>query len=572
MGMDKLLAEHRQRPAFVYVRQSTMAQVLKHQTSTDRQRGLAKLAVELGWAPTQVEVLMGDLGSSGKFADDREGFQRLVTEVTLGRVGAIFSTEVSRLARSSADWQRLIEVAGLTRTVLADEQTVYDPRDPNDRLVLGMKGTMAEFELVWLRQRMDEGKRHLARQGRLRFKPPVGYVYDGDRLVLDPDEEVRRAVNQLFERYRASGSCLDVVRFFHEQGLRFPTHPAGTLLWGRLGRSQVHRMVTNPRYAGAYVHGRTRTEAVLEEGRRRQQRRKVAQSDWPVILQAAHPAYVTWEEFMANQKRLSENRPSREGAPSRGAAGSGGALLQGLLLCGRCGSRLTVSYKGTGGRYPIYMCCRRHLDGTGKACAVLMSRFIDQPVVEVALGALTREELEAGPKVAELLEQEDEAVEQQWKLRLDRARYEAKRAERQYNACEPENRVVARTLEGRWNDALVELDKLEREHQELSQRRRAELTELDRRRIAELSSDLPRLWRAGTTTDRDRKMLLRILLKDICVTAIEVPRRALRLRILWHTQAITEVEVDRPRPGSRNAPLTWRVVGTTTSTTSEAVS
>jgi len=463
MGLDKLRAEHKVRRAFVYVRQSTMAQVHEHRSSTERQCGLAQLAVDLGWDPAQVEVVLGDLGCSGKFSEDRDGFQRLATEVSLGRVGAIFATEVSRLARSSSDWHRLIEIAGLTRTLLLDEQAVFEPRDPNDRLVLGMKGTMAEFELVWLRQRMDEGKRHLARQGRLWLPPPVGYVYEGERLVFDPDEEVRRAVSLLFARYRAGGTCLEVVRNFHEHGLRFPARCGGKLSWGHLTRERVRRALTNPRYAGAFVHGRTHTDTVLEEGRRRQRCQKVPTAQWPVLLQGAHPAYLSWEEFMANQKRLSEHGPSRKAVSSPGAPGGGAALLAGMLVCGRCGSRLTVSYGGSGGRYPTYVCRNMQLSGRGKECVTVTRRFLDDPIVAVVLGALTREHLQAATEVVDQIEQQETDLEQQWKLRLERAHYEAKRAERQYDACEPENRVVARTLEKRWNDALVEIEKLERE-------------------------------------------------------------------------------------------------------------
>ena len=565
-GLEKLRPEHREKLAFVYARQSTPAQVLEHRSSTERQLGLTELAVNLGWSPSNVEVVADDLGISGKFAENREGFQRLVAAVSLGRVGAVFSLDAaSRLARSSADWHRLLEIAVLTHTVLVDEQTVYDPRDPNDRLVLGMKGTMADFELVWLRQRMEGGKWHLARKGEYRLRPPIGYVYEDDeatQLVFDPDDEVRRAVTLLFERYRVGGTTRDVLQHFVAHGLRFPARFGKSVVWSRLSMSRVHNLLANPLYTGAFVFGRSHGEMTLEEGIRRRHVRTRRMEDWPIVLRDAHPAYLSWEEFVANQKRMAENGPRRTGRDGPGAVREGRALLQGLLLCGCCSNRLTVRYSGRNGRYGTYTCTRLQQDAIGSYCLHLYSRNLDEPIVDLVLTTLTRDQLLNATEVVEIAEQQDAAVEQQWKHRLERARYEAKRAERQYDACDPDNRVVARTLETRWNEKLLELEKLEREHDQMRQTRRLELSEFDRRRILELAENLPRLWQAKTTTDRDRKLLLRMLIKEISVRPVQVPRAVLRVKVLWHTQAVTELEIDRLGSGDRRRRITARLLST----------
>ncbi len=563
-GADKIRLEHRERRALVYARQSSAAQLVHHRTSTERQFDLANRAEELGWPSSRVEVIADDLGRSGKFSENRLGFQRLAAEMGLGRVGVVLSLDASRLARSSADWHRLLEIAALTRTLLADEQTVYDPRDPNDRLILGMKGTMADFELEWLRHRMLEGLWHRARRGEMAMRPPVGYVSaEHGRLQLDPDEEIHRVVALLFERYRVAGSMRDVVRYFTEHGIRFPARFAERVRWQPLTRSRLHQVVRNPLYAGAYVFGRTRRETVFVDGQRRSRLRVLPQAEWPVVIKEAHPAFIPWDEFMANQKRLSNGRPTRDETGGPGAPREGAALLQGLLRCGRCGHPLQVRYLGQRGRYPQYQCQHLLYEGRAKeTCIAISSRFVDGPVVELVLQALTRENLQAATSVVAIVEQQDAALEQQWRLRLERARYEARRAERQYDACDPENRVVARTLETRWNEKLVEIEKLEREFEEIRRQKRIEISDVDRQRIMQLADDLPRLWNAKETTDRDRKLLLRILVKEVSVRVVDVPN-VIRLRLLWHTGAIWEIEAERA-PRRRVGHVNWRLLSTST--------
>lgn len=565
IGHDKILGEHRARRAFVYARQSTPAQVLNNRSSTERQIGLADLAAELGWSNAQIDVVTDDLGHSGRYTEGREGFQRLVAEMTLGHVGAVLSLDASRLARSSADWHRLLEIAALTRTLLIDEQSVYDPRDPNDRLVLGMKGTMADFELVWLRQRMDGGRWHLARKGAFRMRPPAGYIYDDEdatALSLDPDEEIRRAVELLFERYRVAGTSSDVVDYFASRKLRFPSRYGKTVRWVRLNSSRVHAVLTNPLYAGAYVYGRSRSEMILDDGRRRRRVTSLPIAEWKVSIRDAHTAYISWEEFMTNQKRISDNAARRRGDNHPGAAREGRALLQGLLMCGRCSARISVRYAGQQGRYVNYSCVNLRFEALSDShCLHVAARYLEFPIVDVVMKALTHERLLDATRVIDTIEDQDRAVDKQWLLRLERARYDSQRAERQYDACDPDNRVVARTLEKKWNDKLAAVEDLERDYEVFKAGQRAALSDLDRQRIVQLAADLPRLWAMATTTDRDRKLLLRSLIKDATVRKIDVPRSALRVQLLWHSGAITDLEVDLARQSKRQ-PVPYKILET----------
>jgi DNA invertase Pin-like site-specific DNA recombinase len=564
-GSEKILPEHRERMAYVYARQSTPIQLLQNHTSTERQIELTQLATALGWLPTKVELIADDLGRSGKFSENRVGFQRLVAEVSLGRVGAVFSLDAaSRLARSSADWHRLLEIASFTRTLLVDEQNVYDPRDPNDRLILGMKGTMADFELVWLRQRMEGGRWHLAKKGAYQFRPPVGYLWSDNHLIKDPDEEIRRAIELCFERYRVSSSVREVAKYFVDHALRLPSRFGSRVVWKLPTMSHIAKVLHNPLYTGTYVYGRGRTDTILLDGVRRQRRTERPMGEWTVVIRDAHPAYISWEEFVANQKRMAENGADCSKGGSRRAAREGPALLQGILMCGRCSDRMHVRYLGQDGRYGHYFCSGNSKKVVGYRCVHLAQRNIDGPVVELVLNTLTRSQLSDSTKILDIIEQEDAALDQQWKLRIERARYETKRAERQYDACDPENRVVARTLETRWNEKLLELERLEREHEELRQRKRVELTDLDRRRILELADDLPRLWSAKATTDRDRKMLLRLLIQQVSVNTIDVPQPGVRIKILWHTGALSELEANRPgtKDPKHRRKIEWRLITT----------
>lgn len=550
----KIRPEHLARPALVYIRQSTLVQVLEHPQSTERQYDLAVLAKRLGWDETQVEVIDEDLAHSGERITHRAGFQRLAAEVSLGRVGAILSLEVSRLARSSADWHRLLDLCALSDTLIVDDDGIYDPNDFNDRLVLGMKGTMSEAERHVMRLRLTGGQRHKASKGQLAFPAPTGYVFDaGGTLVFDPDEQVQQAVHLLFERFRLDGSAYAVVRYFRRHGLLFPSRHAHTgapaqNVWRSLTHVRALSVLKNPLYAGAYVWGRRQQRRVLAEGAVVQRRSALVPCEqWHAFHREAHLGYITWEEHMANRRRLSDNRNDQQRAQAHGAPRRGEALLQGLALCGRCGRRMGTAHRGK--NFAVYE-CRQRPDGDGTCWSVPHHR-IDAMLVEVVLDAVAPPELDLSLAVLHEVERQAAAVDRQWQLRIERARYEAARAERQYDAVEPENRIVARTLETRWNQKLQALAAIEREYQETRRARKLVLSEPDKKAILALARDLARVWNAPTTTMAERKRLLRLLIQDVVLTPVDVPQRTTRIQILWQTGATTELVAPRPKAGSK---------------------
>jgi DNA invertase Pin-like site-specific DNA recombinase len=547
----KVSQSHLNRRAVIYIRQSTLIQVLEHRESTQRQYDLAELANKLGWDSAQVLILDEDLGKSGQSADNRSGFQRLVAEVSLGKVGAIFSLEVSRLARSSADWHRLLDLCALSDTLIFDDDGAYDPNDFNDRLVLGLKGTMSDAERHMMRLRLLGGQRHKANKGELGFPPPTGYVFEGKTLAFDPDEQVQKAIQLLFARFRLDQSAGAVVRYFRHHGLLFPARHAhkegpAEIRWQKLTRIRALSVLRSPTYAGAYAWGRRRERAVLQGGQKRKQREILASREsWHTLRLDNHPAYIPWPEYVSNLQRLEENSPTKQGQHGHGAVRHGEALLQGLVLCGRCGRRMRVVYREKG--QPVYECSQQEYDT--RRCWATAARRIDEKVAFAFLASMTPSELELSLAVLKEVEQQAAKLDEQWKLRLERARYEAARAERQYQVVEPENRIVARTLETRWNQKLQELLLVEREYEETRRVHKLDLTEEDKRTIRALSKDLPCVWNAATTTAAERKQLLRLVIQDIVLLPLETPQRSTQIRILWKTGATSEVCAERPNKG-----------------------
>ena len=546
---QKVRPEHLKRPALVYIRQSTLVQVLEHRQSTERQYDLAGLAERLGWDASQIEVIDEDLAHSGASATNRKGFQRLVAQVGLGTVGAVFSLEVSRLARSSADWHRLLDLCALSDTLIIDDDGVYDPNDFNDRLVLGMKGTMSDAERHIMRLRLRGGQLHKAKKGTLCFPSATGYVFDDSgALVLDPDEQVQKAVRLLFERFRLDGSAYAVARYFRRQGLLFPSRRAhkdapAEIKWRPLTPRRVLQILHNPVYAGAYAYGRRQHSRVVEDGKvRSRSRTAIPREEWHVLLQDAHPGYISWEDHVENLRRLDENTNKPKHQARRGAPREGELLLQGIAICGRCGRRMLPDYRNR--ESPGYGCSRQR-DTQGQ-CWSTVGRRIDDKVVEMFLEAIAPAELDLSLAVANEVERQADDVDRQWKLRLERARYEAERAQRQYDAVEPENRVVARTLETRWNEKLQQLADIEREYEEARRARKLELSEQDKQAIRALARDLPKLWYAPTTTHGERKQLIRLLVQDVVLSPIDVPTRSTRIQILWKTGATSEARIPRP--------------------------
>jgi DNA invertase Pin-like site-specific DNA recombinase len=547
---SKITEAHRRRRAVVYVRQSTLGQVERNTESAARQFALRDRAVELGWPPEAVTVVDGDTGRSGASAAGRVGFKELVAEVGLGHVGVVLALEVSRLARSSADWHQLLDLCALTATLIADADGVYSPANFNDRLLLGLKGTMSEAELHLIRARLDGGLRNKAARGELRLSLPVGLDRDEDgRVVLCPDEQVRHAIEWVFVLWRRLGSARQVVSELVAEGQKLPRRTVGQrrVRWARASYGAVHDLLTNPAYAGAFVFGRTRThKRVDEHGEVKVRTVEVALEEWSVCLPEHHPGYVSWPDYLATRERLRANvRPRGEGG---GAAREGAALLQGLLRCGRCGRRMQVAYSGTGGRSPRYACVRGlHLHATD-ACQSLGGGRLDKAVAAAFLEAVTPAGVAATACAVAELEAEHDARLAGQRLALEQAEFEADRARRQFDACEPEHRLVARTLERALEEILAAVERERAALALLEQARLAPLTEQERSALARLARDLPKLWYAATTSERDRKELLRALVREVVVT-VRGPEAQATVEVFWEGGARSELVVRLNRRG-----------------------
>ena len=548
----QITEQHRSKLAYVYVRQSTLAQVRHHQESTERQYALREKALELGWNDPEIHVLDRDLGMSGAQTTGREDFKSLVAEVSLGQVGAVFALEVSRLARSNLDWHRLLELCALTETLVIDEDGCYNPADFNDGLLLGLKGTMAQAELHFLRARLLGGKLNKAKKGELRFPLPVGFCYDEEsRITLDPDEEVRGAVSLVFRLFRETGTAFAVMQRFAERGLRFPKRSYGgawdgKILWGRLTHGRVLGLLKNPSYAGMYVFGRYQYRREINAAGEIQKRmHAAAMVDWRVRLQEHHEGYITCEEFLENQKRLEKNRTNGEEMLLSGPAREGLALLQGLLLCGHCGRALTVRYTGNGGIYPCYQCNWLRREGlASKDCISFRCDLLDAAIVEQVLEALQPAELELALAALQELEARDQTILRQWQMRLERAEYEAALAERRYQEVDPSQRLVAATLERRWNAALLQLEDLKKQAAEFQRQEARVATPEQKAKVLALARNLPRLWHAPTTQAKDRKRMLRLLIKDITVEKPNQKQLAVHFR--WQGGASSDLCVQVP--------------------------
>jgi DNA invertase Pin-like site-specific DNA recombinase len=546
---QKIRPDHLDRLAVIYVRQSTLFQVRANTGSTIRQYDLVKRAADLGWTQASIQVVDQDQGQSGSSAVGRDGFQWLVAEVGLGHVGAVLSLEVSRLARSCSDWYRLLEICALTDTLVIDDEGVYDPGAHNDRLLLGFKGSMSEAELHWLKSRLQGGKQSKAEQGSLRFRLPIGLVYDPvGRIVLDPDEAVQEAVRLVFSLFEQSTSALAVVSVFAKQHLRFPTRwwggkRADELIWSRLSHERVLNILHSPLYAGAYVYGRTKFRSRTlpgEEPRIKGRTRRVKQEDWPVVLLDVHPGYITWEQFLRNQRQLDDNRTWRA-EEHRGAVREGPSLLQGIVLCGSCGRRMSIRYQRDGSVL-MYECHQLHSQLAARTCQTMRGDRIDQAVVACFLQAIEPAHLEVALAALDQVEARAKHVENQWHRQIERVQYEADLARRRYKAVDPDNRLVARSLEKEWNEKLAEVDKLEREHQLVPKPAALLLTTAQREQIRRLAHDLPAIWHASTTTFVERKQLMRWLIKDVTLSK---RGNVIDVAIRWQTEALTALSIPR---------------------------
>ena len=542
-GEAKISSAHRDRLAVIYLRQSSMAQVHCHTESTTRQYGLVEVAVALGWARADVVVIDTDLGVSGRWGVVRAGFTELVSRVCSGEVGAIFGIEISRLARSNAEVARLMEFAAITETLLIDADGIYDPGDVNDRMLLGMKSTIGEVELHVMAQRLQASKKAAAARGELRTPLPVGYVHEqASEVVIDPDAEVAAAIRDLFAAFAACGSAYGVVTAFADR--RFPLRAyggvwAGQLRWGRLTHARVLGVLKNPCYAGAYVHGRYTSRRTVEpDGTVRTSLIERPRAEWPVLIHDHHEGYLSWADYLANETKLAANRTNAGARPPR----EGSALCQGIITCGSCGKPMRTNYHTD--QRPSYECARRADGLTTPTCRSIAAATVDTAVADRLLEALNPAEvalaLAAADEVTDRHQRDSRAAE----LALERARYEADRAERAFCQVEPENRLVARTLETRWETKLAALADTE---QALAAAQDARPPLPTRVELEKLAADLPGLWLAPTTSNKDRKRLLRTLIADITLLPETDPAKA-RIGIRWHTGASDELLTTRPLP------------------------
>lgn len=550
---SKIKPTHTQRVACVYIRQSTPGQVEHNRESTARQYALADRACQLGWSKEQVVIVDEDLGLSGSTTDKRSGFARLTSEVALAHVGIVLGLEVSRLARNNADWYRLLELCGVTDTLIGDNDGVYYPALFNDRLLLGLKGTMSEAELHIIRARLDGGIRNKAARGELRRGLPVGFVWgeqDGE-VLFHPDEAVTAAIRTVFERFAEFGSARRVWLWFRSEGLSFPlqTMPAGMpgpIRWVAPTYHALHQILTNPVYAGAYTYGKTKYERYVDEnGTVRKRIRHLPMDQWSVLIPDHHPGFIDWATFQANQARLDSNtRPQLHRAG--GAVREGSALLQGLATCGHCGRRLHVHYRSRNSA-PGYHCAGKDLvNGRGVYCLNVGGMVVEQAVANAFLEAVTPAAVEATMLSVQQLQANRDAALSQWRLEVERARYEAERAERRYRNVEPENRLVARGLETEWENRLRALNAAEAELHRREQQRPNPIGPEQLKRIRMLGSDIRQVWAAPAIADRDRKELLHTLLEEVILNLKRAEGRA-QLTLRWRGGAITVLDVPVPR-------------------------
>ena len=541
MTEQKIHPVHLNRKAYVYLRQSTMGQVRLNRESTERQYALKDRALALGWSEQLIEVLDGDLGLSGTQSVTRKDFQLLVSDVSMGKVGAILALEASRLSRSSADWTRLIELCAFSGVLIIDEDGCYDPSDFNDQLLLGLKGTMSQAELHLIRSRLQGGKQNKAKKGDLRFPLPIGYCYDDfGNTVFDHDEQVHEIVKLFFQVFAHKRSAYGVTRYFGEHQINFPKRAYGgvwngKIIWGKLTYGRTVTLLKNPAYAGAYVYGRYKVEKSLSADGTLTSRMKLQPRErWEVLIQDHHPSYISWQTYLQNQDILHTNQTNGAGTVVTSAAREGKALLHGLLICSKCGRRLTVRYTGNGGLWPQYECNWRKKEGlTGCSCLNTRADIVDDAIIPLMFEALEPRQLEIALLSIDKLKAHYAKLDKQWQLALARAEYEAQIAERRFEQVDPTNRLVAATLEKRWEQALL---KVQQTQDALTQHRQTQplnmTSETDKEELLRLAQHLPQLWTAEQTQSKQKKQIIRLLIEDITVERLEQPRQ-LVLHIRW---------------------------------------
>jgi DNA invertase Pin-like site-specific DNA recombinase len=545
---ERITTAHRAKLAYVYVRQSSAGQVRQHQESTELQYRLVDRAAGFGWPRERIAVIDDDLGKSGTSSTGRHGFQRLIAEIGLGKAGLVLSLDASRLARNNRDWHQLLELCSIFGVIIADGERLYDPGVYHDRLLLGLSGIMSEAELHQIRLRLHQGEQQKAARGALRLPLPAGLAYgDGGAIILNPDEEIQARVRLVFSLFQALLSAKAVMRELQRHGLRLPVRPLRgpaphEVVWVDPDSARVLHILQNPAYAGAYVYGRHHQDPLRRHGGApRGGIVRMPMEQWPVCLRDAHPGYISWEEFMANRKRLAGNVAShaaaRPGAPRRGCA-----LLQGIAVCGRCGRHMGLHYSGPNGDYPRYVCIADQAQNGSARCQEIRALPVDAEVERLLLDALAPDQIVLAVAALDQLGNETQLLEKQWALKRERARYEAERARRQYDAVEPENRLVARSLERAWEEKLRQIEATEQAHDVWRCDQGAPLRDTDRADLLALAQDLSRVWR--TAVPAERKRILRLVIRDVVLDQ-KREQGVVWLRISWQTGATSEHRLQR---------------------------
>ena len=519
---QKVTASHLKRQAYCYVRQSTLKQVFQNTESTKRQYALRERAVALGWPAVQVVTIDSDLGETAASVVDRKGFQKLMTEVSMGRVGLVMGLEVSRLARNNADWARLLEICALTDTLILDEEGIYDPTDFNDRLLLNMKGTFSEVELHVLRSRLRGGILSKARRGELKTRLPTGFIYDhNDKIIIDPDKQVQQSIRLFFDIFRRTGAAFATVKAFAKDDVKFPCRlhlgpDKGKLKWQRLTSGRALAILKNPRYAGAYYYGRQRSRKNVDGSTTYFQ---VPSDEWLVLIKDVHPGYITWEQYEENLRRLRQNAVAYNVVDRKTPPREGPCLLQGLAICGKCGQRMTIRYKyqKKGRVDPVYLCQRHRIERWESSCQYIPGASIDEAISKLLIESVTPLTLEMTLQVQKELENRFNEADKLRKQQVERAEYEANIARRRFMQVDPNNRLVADTLEAEWNEKLRQLQDVSDYYEDHRQKEAERLKKAQQKEVLELARDFPKLWKNPRTPVREKKRMIRFLIEDVTI-------------------------------------------------------
>ena len=549
---DKIQSFHKQKMALIYLRQSTMHQVMHNQESTNRQYALEQKALQYGWDPTRIRIMDGDLGQSGNSTAKREDFKLLVAEVSMDKVGAIFVLEASRLSRSSADWNRLLELCSLTRTLIIDQDGCYDPAQFNDQLLLGLKGTMSQAELHLIRARLYGAKLNKAKRGELRFPIPVGYIYDDQgNIIFDQDAQVCHIIQLLFSVFKEKKTAYAVVQYFGSNNILFPKRAyggrwKGKLIWGRLIHARALSILKHPFYAGVYTFGRYKTvKKINQHGEIISTTKRQPMDQWPVLIKDHHPQYITYDQYQHNIQQLQDNRTNTPDQFLAGPPREGATLLQGLLVCGICGRRISIRYKVNKAIIPTYECNGRKRQGlTGSSCFSFRANLVDPIIEQKVIQILTPDNVTIALSAMAEMEKRNDSLNRQWEMNIQRCQYQSDIAQRRFEQVDPANRLVAASLEKSWNRELEKLALAKSEYEQQQIKADTEFPPHKRAQIASLAKEIPTLWNK-TTNLKDKKRIVRLLISDITVSKSN-QKKTLSLNMRWQAGPVEQIQVKMP--------------------------